>query len=135
MISPELLAMITQSVRAAIAVERAKDLPVFSSAKPSTLVTPTTGVIPSSVHSSVQIIMMALGNLLPWARILQVWLVVILLYHHLSLFSTPSMSLAMSCLNIASSLAALLHGMGSSVALTPSLPSHLDQPFVVGPVF
>ena len=47
-------------------------------------------------------------------------------------FRAPNMSLATSCSNIASSLAAPLRGIGSLLPLAPLLSSPLDQPFVVG---
>lgn len=50
-------------------------------------------------------------------------------------FCPPHMSLATSCSNVASSLAAPLRGVGSSIPFAPSLLSPLDQPFVVGPGF
>ena len=50
-------------------------------------------------------------------------------------FRAPNMLLATSFSDVASSMAALPCSVGSSLALAPSLPSHLDQPFVVGPGF
>ena len=134
-ISSDLLAVITRTVQAAFAAEREKDRLAQTSSVPSSSVISSSGGVPAGLQSTAAN-MMALGNPLalcsepsgmPYNNIA--------VPSFVTTFCAPHMSLATSCSNVESSLAAPLRGVGSSIPFAPSLLSPLDQPFVVGPGF
>ena len=134
-ISPELLAVITHTVQAAFAAEREKDRLAQTSSAPSSSVILVSGGVSAGLQSTAAN-MMALGN--PLALCSEPSGMPsnnIAVPSFVNTFRAPNMTLATSCSNIASSLAAPLRGIGSSLPLAPLLLSPLDQPFVVGPGF
>ena len=143
-ISPAIVSLITQTVRAALAAERANTPPsslastppipsVPSPSVPSTTTSACSGGVPPLLSSSMHAFLTAgagvAGPLLPGRPIQSLSPVV---PSFVSTFANPSMSVS----NLASAFN-LLSGATRDVADRPAVPASpvVDQPFVLGPGF